>query len=217
MFQTEFIFYLQHHLHHCFTTPIIQITNWGTTDFLIPIIFVAIFGIDFKKDFLLFHLFLWTSLVTNTLKVLVASPKSDYVDHDVTNLEAAIKNTSLFSGNGNKGIFSLPDEKIPTNLTIFRLHKLVNLIVLLLDLVVMVLIQGMCRTTALWGGIATVFNSRIIRILTPIVIVLIAFSRVYLEKHFIEDVVGGDIVGLISIVVFAYVLKSSLIHDFFKK
>jgi len=47
--------------------------------------------------------------------------------------------------------------------------------------------------------------------------VLMAFSRVYLGKHFIGDVVGGAIVGLISIVVFEYFLKSSLKQDFFKK
>jgi len=72
-------------------------------------------------------------------------------------------------------------------------------------------------TTALWGGSATVFDNRLIKILTPFAMVLMAFSRVYLGKHFIGDVVGGAIVGLISIVVFAYFLKSSLRQDFFKK
>jgi len=72
-------------------------------------------------------------------------------------------------------------------------------------------------TTALWGGIVTIFDNRIIRILTPFVIVLMAFSRIYLGRHFIGDVCGGAIVGLISIVVFAYIHQSSLKHDFFKK
>ena len=44
-----------------------------------------------------------------------------------------------------------------------------------------------------------------------------AFSRVYLGRHFIGDVLGGAIVGLISLVVFAHFLKSPLKHDFFKK
>ncbi len=44
-----------------------------------------------------------------------------------------------------------------------------------------------------------------------------AFSRIYLGKHFIGDVFGGAVVGLISLVFFEHFLKSSLKEDFFKK
>jgi len=44
-----------------------------------------------------------------------------------------------------------------------------------------------------------------------------AFSRVYLGRHFIEDVMGGTIVGLIFLGVFTHFLKSPLKDDFFKK
>ncbi len=47
--------------------------------------------------------------------------------------------------------------------------------------------------------------------------VLMAFSRIYLGKHFIGDVFGGAVVGLISLGVFEYFLKSPLKNDFFKK
>jgi membrane-associated phospholipid phosphatase len=208
MFQTDPILHLQQALGNqiqCFAHQfMIPITNMGNPQYLIPIIIVVIFGVDFKKGFLLFQLFLWTNLVTETFKALVGFPRPDFVDKNVINLETACPKNTSFSGNGNKEIFSLPDEKI---LKAFR--------------------QGSCDfgfpsghvslTTALWGGIATIFNNRIIRILTPFVIVLMASSRVYLGRHFIGDVLGGAVVGLISLFVFAHFLKSPLKNDFFKK
>jgi len=180
----------------------------GTAQFLVPIIVIAIFGIDFKKSFLLFQLFMWTDLVTDILKILVGFPRPYYVDKKVSNLENNITSTSSFSGNGIKGIFALPDNQI---LNTFRLQEAYKPGSLGFP-------SGhVSLTTALWGGSATVFDNWLIKILTPFAMVLMAFSRVYLGKHFIGDVVGGAIVGLISIVVFAYFLKSSLKQDFFKK
>jgi membrane-associated phospholipid phosphatase len=179
MFQTEPIIYLQSLGNQWFTHFMIQITNMGTTPFLVPIIVVAIFGVDFKKGFLLFQLFLWTNMVTETLKILVGFPRPDFVDNRVINLELGIKNTSPFSGNVMKSIFALPDKQI---LKVFRLQEACKL----------GFPSGhVSLTTALWGGIAIVFNNRIIRILTPFVIGLMAFSRVYLGRHFIGDVLGS--------------------------
>jgi hypothetical protein len=69
----------------------------------------------------------------------------------------------------------------------------------------------------MWGGSAVIFDGRIIRILTPFMIIIMAFSRVYLGRHFIGDVLGGAIVGLIFLFIFMRFLKSSLKDDFFKK
>ena len=208
MFQTEPIIYLQSHGTQCITNHMIQITQMGSSSFLVPIIIIAIFGVDFKKGFLLFQLFLWTTLFTETLKILVGFPRPYFLDNRVMNLEDGIKNISPFTGNRIKSIFSLPDKQI---LTQFRLHEAFKPDSFGCP-------SGhMSRATALWGGIATVFNTRILKILTPFVIVLMAFSRLYLGKHFIGDVLGGTIVGLVSLVVFVYFLKSPLKNNFFKK
>ncbi len=193
MFQTEPIIYLQSLGTPWFTFLMIMITTMGSSAFLVAIIVIAIFGVDFKKGFLLFQLLLWTGLVTDILKILVAFPRPDFVDNRVFNLEFGIKNTSPFSGNEPKGIFALPDKQV---IKAFRLQEAFTLSPFGFP-------SGhVALTTALWGGTATVFNNRIIRILTPFVIVVMAFSRVYLGRHFIEDVLGGAIVGLIFLVAF---------------
>jgi membrane-associated phospholipid phosphatase len=186
----------------------ILITTMGSSSFLVAIIVIAIFGVDFKKGFLLFQLLLWTGLGTEILKILVAFPRPDFVDNRVFNLEFGIKNTSPFSGNEPKGIFALPDKQV---IKAFRLQEAFTLSPFGFPSGHVALI------TALWGGTATVFNNRTIRILTPFVIVAMAFSRVYLGRHFIEDVLGGAIVGLIFLVLFTHFLKSSLKDDLFKK
>ena len=208
MFQTELIVYLQSLGTPWFTFLMIMITTMGSSAFLVTIIVIAIFGVDFKKGFLLFQLLLWTGLVTEILKILVAFPRPDFIDNRVFNLEFGTKNTSPFIGNEPKGIFALPDKQV---IKAFRLQEAFTLSPFGFP-------SGhVALTTALWGGTATVFNNRIIRILTPFVIIGMAFSRVYLGRHFIEDVLGGAIVGLIFLVLFTHFLKSSLKDDLFKK
>ncbi len=208
MFETEPIIYLQSHGTPWFTFLLILITTLGSPAFLVAITVITTFGVDFKRGFLLFQLLIWTILVTEILKVLVAFPRPDFVDNRVLNLESGLKNTSPFKGNGPEGIFGLPDKQI---LKAFRLQEAFTLSPFGFP-------SGhVALTTALWGGNATIFNSKIIRIFTPFMIVVMAFSRVYLGRHFIEDVLGGAIVGLIFLFVFTYFLKSSLKVDFFKK
>ena len=179
----------------------------GSSSFLVAIIVIAIFGADFKKGFLLFQLLLWTGLVIEILKILVAFPRPDFVDNRVFNLESGTKNTSPFSRNEPKSIFALPDKQV---IKAFRLQEAFTFSPFGFP-------SGhVALTTALWGGTATVFNNKIIRMLAPFVIVVMAFSRVYLGRHFIEDVLGGAIVGLTFLVVFTHFLKSSLKNDLFK-
>ena len=64
------------------------------------------------------------------------------MDNRVINLENNTTNTSNFSGNGNKGILSLPDEKIVNN---FSFAEACKYGVVLLCLNVLVFLQGMCR------------------------------------------------------------------------
>ncbi len=208
MFQTEPILYLQSLGNEWLTLLMILITSTGSSSFFAVLIIMITFGIDFKRGFLLFHLLLWTGMITETLKTLIAFPRPDFVDNRVLNLEYGIKNTSPFSGNGLKGIFQFPDKQI---LEAFRLQdKFMHSPFGFPS-------GHVALTAALWGGSANLFNNMLLKRMMPLAIVLMAFSRMYLGRHFLGDVLGGAVVGLISLIVFTYFLKSPLKSDFFEK
>lgn len=208
MFQTEPILYLQSLGNEWFTIFMILITTLGSSAFLVAVILATTFGVDFKKGFLLFQLLIWTGLITGVLKILVAFPRPDFVDNRVLNLEYGTKNSSPFRGNWSEGIFRLPNEEI---LEAFRLQESV-----------MSSHFGfpsghVALTTSLWGGAAILFNNRIIKSILPLMIITMAFSRMYLGRHFLGDVLGGAVLGLILLVIFILFIKSPLKDDFFKK
>jgi membrane-associated phospholipid phosphatase len=120
LFQTEPIIYLQSLGSEWFTFFMILITTMGSSAFLAAVIISITFGVSFRKGFLLFQLLIWTGLITEIFKTLIAFPRPDFVDNRVLNLEYGVKNTSPFRGNGSEGLFELPDKEV---LETFRLQK----------------------------------------------------------------------------------------------
>lgn len=208
MFQTEPIIYLQSLGNEWLTLLMILITSMGSWLFLAALLIIITFGIDFKKGFLLLQLLLLTAMTTHALKVLIAFPRPDFVDNRVLNLEYGIKNTSPFNGCRSGDIFQLPDKQV---LEAFRLKDE------FMSSPFGFPSGHVALTVALWGGCASLFNSRIIKKIMPLAIVLVALSRIYLGRHFLGDVLGGAILGLIFLIMFTYFINSSLKDDFFKK
>lgn len=208
LFQTEPILYLQSLGNDWLTSLMILITSMGSSAFLVAIVIIVTFGINFRKGFLLFQLLIWTGLITEIVKTVIAFPRPDYVDNRVLNLEYGVKNTSPFNGSGPEGVIKLPDEEV---LETFRLQEILTPSPFGFP-------SGhVAITTALWGGISTIFNSRKIKMMAPVMVLLVALSRMYLGRHFLGDTLGGAIIGLFFLIAFTRFLKSSLKDDFFKK
>ncbi|MDD3245646.1 MAG: phosphatase PAP2 family protein [Methanosarcina sp.] len=208
MFQTEPILYLQSLGTEWFTFLMVLITSMGSSAFFASVIIVITFGIDFRKGFLLFQLLLWTGAVTEVLKGIFAFPRPDFVDSRVLNLEYGFPNTSPFSGMGADRFFGFPGGEA---LEAFRLQGIIPHSMFGFP-------SGHVSTAiALWGGTARIFENRAIKCLAPAAILLIAFSRMYLGRHFLGDVLGGATLGLIILIVFTRFLKSPLKDDLFKK
>jgi len=96
----------------------------GIVGFLVAIVVIVTFGINFRKGFLLFQLLIWTGLITEIIKTVIAFPRPDYVDNRVLNLEYGVKSTSPFNGSGPDGVLKLPYKKV---LETFRLQKTLTL------------------------------------------------------------------------------------------
>ncbi|AKB50404.1 Pap2 superfamily protein [Methanosarcina barkeri str. Wiesmoor] len=208
MFQTEPILYLQSLGNNWLTSLMILITSMGSSAFLVAIVVIVTFGINFRKGFLLFQLLIWTGLITEIIKTIIAFPRPDYVDNRVINLEYGVKNTSPFNGSGPEGVLKLPDKKV---LETFRLQETLTPSSFGFP-------SGhVAITTALWGGSSTIFNSQKIKMMAPAMVLLVALSRMYLGRHFLGDILGGAIIGLFFLTAFTLFLKSSLKDDFFKK
>lgn len=208
MFQTEPILYLQSLGNDWLTTLMILITSMGSSAFLVAIVIIITFGINFRKGFLLFQLLIWTGLITEIIKTVIAFPRPDFVDNRVINLEYGVKNTSPFSGDGPEGVLKLPDKEV---LETFHLQETLTPSPFGFP-------SGhVAITTALWGGSSAIFNNRVIKKIAPVMVLLVALSRMYLGRHFLGDVLGGAIIGLIFLTAFALFLKSSLKDDFFNK
>ncbi len=191
----------------------ILITSMGSSSFFAAIIIVITFGIDFRRGFLLFQLLLWTGAVTEVFKVVFAMPRPYFVDSRVLNLESGEPNLSPFTGKGASSFFGLPDKEV---LETFRAgvtsegsHPFYSL-------------YGfpsghVSTTTALWGGTALIFGRKLIWKIAPAVVLLMAFTRMYLGRHFLGDIIGGACLGLLLLLAFSGFLKSPFCKAFFRK
>lgn len=59
-----------------------------------------------------------------------------------------------------------------------------------------------------WGYLATRFRHRIFSIVAVALILLIAFSRIYVGVHFPQDIVGGLLIGLFLLVAYNWVVRT---------
>ena len=57
-----------------------------------------------------------------------------------------------------------------------------------------------------WGYLVTRFRHKIFSIVAVVLILLIAFSRIYVGVHFPQDVVGGLLIGLLLLVAYNWVV-----------
>jgi len=209
MFQTEPILYLQSVASDLLTFLMVAITHMGYEPFYVGLICFIILGVSFRKGFLLLQLFLWQGVINDILKDFFALPRPVDVDSNIQHLGKGRPNTTPFSSMGAKGFFETLDRQV---VEYFRLQSQ-N------DGYSFGFPSGHVQgTTTLWGGMSLLFRNRTIRWITPLMIVLMALSRMCLGRHFLADVVGGAAVGGIILLVFHQLyVRWSLQDQFFER
>jgi membrane-associated phospholipid phosphatase len=187
MFETELHRWLQ-----TFNAPAIEyfmraISLFGEEEFYAALMLGIIFGVDRKKGFLLTQVLLWVSLTTALLKNAIALPRPVDVDTLVKDVTGERNFPSPFVARGASGFFELLP---PDVVAYFRALPHIDY----------GFPSGHCSSSvATWGSAAILFRRRWLIWVTIGMVVLMPLSRMYLGRHFMADVLGGLVLGLLFI------------------
>lgn len=208
MFQTGPIIFLQSFKNDLLTLFMRIISTLGHESFFVVLCIIILFGISFRKGFILTQIILLMPIINNILKQIFALPRPLHVDTNVLSFYGNYAEFD-FTGKGAKTFFGLLDKKV---ISFMRNYAKSH------DFSFGFPSGHMMSSTGLWVSLSLLFKKRIIIIFTPIMIILMALSRMYLGRHFLADVIGGTIFALIIIFILYYIyIKFNLGENLFKK
>lgn len=203
MFQTEPIIFLQ-----SFSTPALDaffhfITSLGYAAFVRPFIIVVIFGFNFRMGFLLLQLIMINVIATMELKEVFGLPRPFNVDAAVKLPGGGNGQLTPLRGMGAADFWGgLPQQAIDY----FRTHRGNS--------------WGFpsghtSSAVVIWGGLASIFKKPWVTAACILLIILIPFSRLYLGRHFIADVLGGFFLGgALLLIFYLAVFDNQSLHRF---
>lgn len=199
MFQTDIILYLQSFASNTLTGMMNIITSLGDDKFFGIFMLVITLGISYQKGMLLNQMFFWGLMLNDGLKALFRLPRPRFVNNNIQNLQFEDQPLSSLTDPGSQTFFGKLD---PTVIRSFRKSGSDEF----------GFPSGhVSATMVLWCGMAQVFKERFLRWLAAVLILLMAFSRVYLGRHFLADVFGGIISGgIILLLAFLFIERWKL-------
>jgi len=201
MFQTDFILAIQSFSSDILTSILILINSTGDQWFLFFALIIIVFGINFKKGIFIAQTLIWTVALTQILKEYFSLPRPYHVDSSIKLLDSNIPTQAPFNNMGAKSFFQkLPDEVV----SYYRSIKHVSY----------GFPSGHCSSiTSLFGSVSILFRKKWIILISILFIILVAFSRLYLGYHFLIDVLGGLILGILILFInYSFMKKGELIN-----
>jgi membrane-associated phospholipid phosphatase len=205
MFQTEVIIFIQSFASEIWTFFFKFWTEIGYMRSIILILAIILFGISYRVGFILMQAMSLNGLLTLYLKELVALPRPYAVDLTVRLLGTDLPNPTLFESMGAKSFFgTLPEDVVST----LRNNPLGS----------WGFPSGHTSNAMTLGGlIFMVFKKTWLRVVAAAMIFFIPLSRIYLGQHFLADIMGGYIIGLLMVLIFYnFVYKSDWIRGLFE-
>jgi len=183
MFQTDFILFIQTVASAPLNSFFLFITSLGYETTIQAIIISILFGVNFRKGFLLLQLTVVNAVATGFFKNFFALPRPFNVDAAVQTPGYTADPDAVLTGQDADSFWArLPEAAVAH----FRMHRLNSF--------------GFpsghtSSAVALWGAITLLFKNWWIRSGCILLMILIPFSRIYLGRHFPADVLGGYILG----------------------
>lgn len=202
MFQTGPILFLQSFSNEFLDFFFIVVTSMGGWEIVAFFTVAVIFGIDLRKGFILLHMVFWTALATVWAKDFFALPRPFHIDAAVRAIGSDMAPTP-FKGTGAETFWGLPDK---TAIEFARWYPMGSF--------------GFpsghtSGAVALWGGLAALFPKKRICLACGLLMVLIPFSRLYLGRHFIADILGGYLLGAaITGIIFRIISRRPAVKHF---
>jgi len=203
MFQTEIIIFIQS-LGSDFLTAVFKtFTEIGRSHFTISLLLVIMFGVNIRTGFILSWAVIWNGLLTDFFKNIFALPRPANVDSNVLLPGKDYANPTIFKNMGAKGFFNKLPPEVVDNLRINRIDS-----------------WGFpsghaSNAFTLWGSIFLFFKKTWVRIIAVVFMFFIPLSRMYLGRHFLADILGGTVLGLIIIfLVFKFIFKNKTLKIF---
>jgi membrane-associated phospholipid phosphatase len=201
MFQTEIIHAIQWFSSDLLTSIISLISSTGDHWFLFVTLIIIVFGINFRKGIFIAQTVLWAIVLTQLLKEYFSLPRPYHVDSSIKLFDSNIQNQYAFKNMGAKNFFGkLPDEVV----NYYRSCKNLSY----------GFPSGHCSSImSLLGSIIALFKKKWLTLLSIIFIILVTFSRLYLGHHFLLDVLGGLILGILILFInYLFMKKGELIN-----
>ncbi len=190
MFQTDIIRWMQ-----SFDAPTVRllfqsISLLGEREFYTLLVVVLIFGVDHRRGFVITQVVVWTTILTSMLKDAIALPRPVDVDLLVAHLGRGNPLPHAFIGRGAPGFWApLPSDVVAYYQTLHPVSYGFP--------------SGHCSSSlAAWGSTALLFRRPWLFWTAGILALMMPLSRMYLGKHFLADVLGGTLLGLLALVVF---------------
>ncbi|MCS7019305.1 MAG: phosphatase PAP2 family protein [Cytophagales bacterium] len=204
MFQTEVNHFLQSLDYQWLQLLMQYVSRLGYQPFYIAALLIIVFGVDAHKGIGLLQVLLGVAIVTTFLKELLALPRPLDVDNTLRFLGTNYNPPNiLFAKRGAASFWEmLPDDVI----AYYRVNRLSSF----------GFPSGhVSGAVAFFGGIALVFPLPYTRVLAGILCLLMAISRMYLGVHFLADVVGGLLIGILGLsILYIWQYKRHVVKNF---
>jgi membrane-associated phospholipid phosphatase len=194
MFRTDFNHLLQSIDSYVFYKFMEYVSFMGTLYILVLTILVLVAGVNFRKGFLILNILGWAALLMLFSKSYFDYPRPIAVDPSLNSFNLT-KTQVDYSDMQQQGFFDDFSDDLLVKIRQSDVGR-----------------QGfpsghVMLITVVWIGMALFFNKRWLWVLSVLLVALTIISRMYLGVHYLGDVIGGLLLGVLTVLIFSILFK----------